>query len=106
MAGQLTAMAVRAVRIGHFLPLLLLGACGVPIVTGQFGQATPMGFTVFVAGICLASMMLPEQMAAAVVAESQPVRALPAKVVALRTAIAARRAAARGNGWTQKVLDP
>ena len=105
MAIQLGAMAARAVRIGHFLPLLLFGACAVPIVSGQFGQSTTLGFACFVGGLCLASMRLPVRVAAAVVAAKGP-RILPAKVLAWRAAIDARRAAARGSGWTQKLLDP
>ncbi len=106
MAVKLGAMAFRAGRVGHFLPLLLLGACGVPIVAGQFGQTTTLGFAIFVGGLCLASMRLPVSLAAAVLAAKQPVRVLPAKVIALRAAVQARRDAARGNGWARKVLDP
>jgi hypothetical protein len=106
MMAHMAAMAFRAGRIGHFLPLLLLGACGVPIVVGQFGQATTLGFAVFVGGLCLASMRLPNEVAAAVIAARHPSRALPAKVVAFRNAVQARRTAARGEGWTQKLLEP
>jgi O-antigen ligase len=105
MTFQLGAMAARAARIGHFLPLLLLGACGVSLVTGQFGQSTTLGFACFTAGLCLASMRLPVNVAAAVIAAKQPAQKLPAKVLAMRAAIEARRNAARGSSWTQKVLD-
>ena len=105
MALQLGAMAARACRIGHFLPLLLFGACAVPIFAGQFGQSTTLGFACFAGGLCLAAMRLPAQVAAAVVAAQQPVKHLPRKVLALRAAIEAKRAAARGTPWTQKVLD-
>ena len=106
MAMQLGVMATRAVRIGHFLPLLLFGACAVPIVCGQFGQSTTLGFACFVGGLCLASMRLPAKVAAAVVAARTPARTLPPQVLAWRAAIEARRAAARGSSWTQKLLDP
>ncbi|HTD67066.1 MAG TPA: hypothetical protein VK846_11110 [Candidatus Limnocylindria bacterium] len=106
MTLQLGAMAARAARIGHFLPLLLFGACAVPLVAGQFGQSTTLGFAVFVSGLCLAAMHLPNALAAAVVAAKQPERVRPAKVVALRAAIAAKRAAARGTGWTKKLMEP
>lgn len=105
MTLQLAAMAARACRIGHFLPLLLLGACAVPIVAGQFGQSTTLGFACFSGGLCLAAMRLPKPVAAAVVAAKSPVRRLPPKVLAWRAAVHARRAAARGSGWTQKLLD-
>jgi hypothetical protein len=106
LAAQLGLMAARAARLGHFLPLLLIGACGVPIVNGQLGQSTTLGFTCFVAGLCLASMHLPQHLASAVIAAKQPARYRPPKVLAMRAAVAARKAAARGNAWTQKLLDP
>jgi hypothetical protein len=96
MAFQLGAMAARAARIGHFLPLLLFGACAVPIVSGQFGQSTTLGFACFVGGLCLASLHLPEQVATAVLAANQTSRQLPPRVLAWRAAVEARRAAARG----------
>jgi hypothetical protein len=105
MALQLGAMSARAARIGHFLPLLLFGACAMPIVAGQFGQSTTLGFACFAGGLCFASMHLPVPVAAAVVAAKQPVRKLPPKVLAWRAAVEARRAAARGSGWTRRVLD-
>ena len=95
MALQLGAMAARAARLGHFLPLLLFGACAVPIVAGQFGQSTTLGFACFVGGLCLASMHLPQRVAAAVVAAKKPAKKLPAKVLAWRAAVEARRAGAR-----------
>ncbi|HWN95586.1 MAG TPA: hypothetical protein VNT99_11180, partial [Methylomirabilota bacterium] len=104
MALQLGAMAARAARIGHFLPLLLFGTCAIPIVSGQFGQSTTLGFTCFLGGLCLASMRLPRAVAAA--SAPQTSRKLPPRVLALRAAIQARKAAARGAGWTQKLLDP
>lgn len=104
MALQLGGMAARAVRIGHFLPLLLFGTCAIPIISGQFGQSTTLGFACFLGGLCLASMRLPAPVAAAALG-SRPARTLPARVRALRAAVDARRAAARGTGWTQKLLD-
>jgi hypothetical protein len=106
MALQLGSMAARAARIGHVLPLLLFGACAVPIVAGQFGQSTTLGFACFVGGLCLASMHLPVQIAAAVVASRQPARKLPAKVMAWRAAVEARRAGARGERKTGRAPMP
>jgi hypothetical protein len=40
---------------GRCLPLLLLGASGLLLVNGQFGQSTTVGFAVFGGGLCLAS---------------------------------------------------
>lgn len=94
MALQIGRSALRAARVGHFLPLLLFGACAMPIVLGQFGQATTLGFAVFSGGICLASMRWANQGQAFV--EQPRRRKLPPKVEALHAAIEARRAAARG----------
>ena len=105
MAVQLGTMAARAARIGHFLPLLLFGACAVPIIAGQFGQSTTLGFACFVGGLCLASMHLPQRVAAAVVAEKQPARKLPTKVMAWRAAVEARRAGARGQRQMGLLID-
>ncbi len=43
-------------RSGHILPLLLFSACGVNLFSGQFGQATTLGFAVFGAGLCLTAI--------------------------------------------------
>lgn len=52
----LFAQAVRTLRRdGHPLPMLLLGACGVDMILGQFGQATTLGFATIAAGLCLAA---------------------------------------------------
>jgi hypothetical protein len=48
-----TSTALKAYRIGRILPLLLVGAGGVELVTGQFGQPTTLGFAVFTAGLAL-----------------------------------------------------
>src|ERR1700677_534112 len=47
--------ALRSFGKGNTLPLLLLGATGLDLVTGQFGQPTELGFVVFSCGLCLVS---------------------------------------------------
>jgi len=47
--------AVRHARKMTVLPLLLVGACGLPVVHEQLGQATTAGFTVFIAGLFMVS---------------------------------------------------
>ncbi len=37
------------------LPVLLFGACALSLLTGNLGQATSQGFTIFLAGLCLAA---------------------------------------------------
>ena len=47
--------AFRASASGALLPLLLWGACASSVMTGQWGQATVQGFSVFTLGLCLAA---------------------------------------------------
>ncbi len=42
-------------RDGHPLPMLLLGACSIDMILGQFGQATTLGFATITCGLCLAA---------------------------------------------------
>ena len=48
-------IAALSARSGNFLPMLLFGSCFLLIISGQFGQATTLGFTVFIAGLTLAA---------------------------------------------------
>lgn len=47
--------SLRGYQDGHIMPMLLLGAGGIDLVTGQFGQPTTLGFAVFIGGLALAS---------------------------------------------------
>lgn len=69
--------ALLGYRCGRILPMLLLGAGGVDLVTGQFGQPTTLGFAVFVAGLALAAAGEEE-------AELAPVQAVEAHPTALQ----------------------
>jgi len=51
--GHLWIAAMRSLRRGSSLPLLLLSAMGLDLITGQFGQPTELGFVVFTCGLCL-----------------------------------------------------
>jgi hypothetical protein len=48
--------AYTAFRAGRILPLLLVGAGGLDLANGQFGQPTTLGFAVFIAGLALAAV--------------------------------------------------
>lgn len=52
-------LALRCVSTGNLLPLLSFAACGLNIISGQFGQPTSLGFAVFGGGLCLAAMRVP-----------------------------------------------
>ena len=55
MLMELFRRATQSVRGGNLLPMFLFGACGLLLVNGQFGVASTLGFSVFGAGLCLAS---------------------------------------------------
>lgn len=47
---------LRAVRAGHTLPLLLFSSAFMPLIIGQFGQPTVMGFVVLATGLVLVAL--------------------------------------------------
>jgi hypothetical protein len=51
--------AFKAYRNDNFLPALLFGACALPILSGQWGVATTLGFAMFGAGLMLAACVEP-----------------------------------------------
>lgn len=55
IALYLVHLAVQRTREGDVLPLLLTAGCFLPLVQGQFGQPTALGFAVFGGGLCLAA---------------------------------------------------
>ncbi|MDX1953705.1 MAG: hypothetical protein SFY81_16160 [Verrucomicrobiota bacterium] len=48
-----------ATRSGNLYPLVLFGAGGLNIMSGQFGQPTTLGFAVFTGGLVLAARNIP-----------------------------------------------
>jgi hypothetical protein len=56
LTGWMAKASVASARAGHILPLLLLSACAVNLVSGQISQPTTLGFTVFVGGLCLTAI--------------------------------------------------
>ena len=55
ICAMLFRKASQSARIGNFLPMLLLGAFGLPIVNAQFAIASTVGFTVLGCGLCIAA---------------------------------------------------
>lgn len=47
---------VKSVRLGNLLPLLIFASAFFPMINGQFGQPTILGFAVFATGVALAAM--------------------------------------------------
>lgn len=50
---HILGVALKDFRRGNSLSLLLLGAMGLDLLTGQFGQSTELGFVVITCGLCL-----------------------------------------------------
>jgi hypothetical protein len=48
-------LSIKSVRVGNPLPLLLFGAAFLPMLSGQLGQPTILGFAVLVMGLTLAA---------------------------------------------------
>jgi hypothetical protein len=48
-------LCLRSVKRGNLLPLLLFSSAFLPLISGQFGQPTILGFTVFVTGLAIAA---------------------------------------------------
>jgi hypothetical protein len=53
---SLLRAAWKALRRDQSIPLLLLAAAAMDLISGQFGQPTTLGFAVFTAGLALASI--------------------------------------------------
>ena len=49
-------LTIRSVLMDNLLPLLLFASSGLPLLNGQFGQPTILGFAVFVTGLAVAAM--------------------------------------------------
>jgi hypothetical protein len=56
VAGHILVLCLRSVRRGgNVLPLLLFSSGGLPLMNGQFGPPTVLGFAVFTTGLALAA---------------------------------------------------
>ncbi len=47
---------LKSVRLGNLLPLLIFASGFLPLINGQFGQPTILGFAVFATGLAVAAM--------------------------------------------------
>ncbi len=55
LAGKLFMRSLRALKLGEVLPVLLFFCSFLAVLNGQLGQPTTLGFTVVLAGLCLAA---------------------------------------------------
>jgi hypothetical protein len=60
LAGKLFGASLRALKLGQVLPILLFFCAFLAVLNGQLGQPTTLGFTVVLAGLCLAATNLGE----------------------------------------------
>lgn len=56
LAWKIFVRSLRSMRFGNILPFLIFTSAGFPLVLGQFGQPTILGFTVFAIGLTLAAL--------------------------------------------------
>lgn len=80
LVGWIGWLAFKSVRRGKLLPLLLFSAGFLPLLSGQLGQPTILGFVVFVTGLALAARNEEAPAPSAVSAPSAPDAAAAQKV--------------------------
>jgi hypothetical protein len=56
LVARLGWLTVKSVLLGNLLPLLLFSSSFLPVISGQFGQPTILGFAVFVTGLAAAAI--------------------------------------------------
>jgi hypothetical protein len=60
LALRIGWLCLRSVLLGNLLPILLFSSAFLPMISGQFGQPTILGFVVFGTGLALAALNLKE----------------------------------------------
>jgi hypothetical protein len=60
LAVHIGWLSLRSVSLGNLLPMLLFSSAFLPMISGQFGQPTILGFVVFVTGLALAALNIKE----------------------------------------------
>jgi hypothetical protein len=94
---------IKSLKLGNLLPFFLLSATFLPMLNGQFGQPTVLGFTVFVMGLTLAAL---KDEKAATVAAPPPRGPQMGKRVIRRSVYAERlHGPPAGNGQTNGSAD-
>lgn len=89
VAVRIGLLCLQSVRRGNVLPLLLFSSSGLPLMNGQFGPPTILGFAVFTTGLALAARNADAE---SEIAAAAPVRSAGAseRVVGRRSAYADR----------------
>lgn len=60
LAIRIGWLCLKSVLSGNLLPILLFSSAFLPMISGQFGQPTILGFVVFVSGLALAALNMKE----------------------------------------------
>jgi hypothetical protein len=90
LVGRIGWLTLKSLRRGNLLPLLLFSASFLPLLSGQLGQPTILGFAVFVTGLALAARNEEAALATAVPALSGPHVAPGQRIVGRRSVYAER----------------
>jgi hypothetical protein len=90
LVARIGWLSLRSVRRGNLLPLLLFSASFLPLLSGQLGQPTILGFAVFVSGLVLAATNEESRAPTAASVASVPHVAPVEKIVRRRSVYAAR----------------
>ncbi|HET9419155.1 MAG TPA: hypothetical protein VFO30_07430 [Chthoniobacterales bacterium] len=101
LVGRIGWLTLKSVRRGNLLPLLLFSASFLPLVSGQLGQPTILGFAVFVSGLTLAARNT-ETESAVSVQPQPPARAASAQRVVRGRSVYAERMHAQANRQIEK----
>jgi hypothetical protein len=94
-------LCLRSVRLGNILPLLLFSSSFMPLMNGQFGPPTIVGFAVFTTGLALAARRFDEESGEA--SSGTPGRR--ARVVGRRSVYAERMHAAAPHNHSNGTVD-
>lgn len=90
LVGRIGWLTLKSLRRGNLLPLLLFSASFLPLLSGQLGQPTILGFAVFVTGLALAARNEEPSLATAAPTLSVPHAASAQQVVRRRSVYAER----------------
>jgi hypothetical protein len=93
LVGRIGLLCLRSVKRGNVLPLLLFSSGFMPLINGQFGQPTILGFAVFAVGLALAARN----------ADAESEIAAPARV---RSAGASERVVGRRSAYADRMHGP
>jgi hypothetical protein len=83
-------LGLTALKRGNTLPLLLFSCAFIPLLSGQLGQPTTLGFAVVLSGLCLASMQESKEPSPTLPANELPLPTLVPKPLPRRSAYASR----------------